>query len=229
MRDYDLLYLRPQFRLLDSRLALLPITIKPGAAYLSQPAHGLDPEVCLRLHHLDFFVDAVSPEPLLGWRRASILRNTPCKKSASSTLVASACFSCSFSRSKRFSRLLQTSAPSSKCLSKRRKSLRQLYNWRFGIPISSANFSCRQLDIRSTAWRFCSNVQRRYRLIHTPFVADRDILSCLSFGGHSNPIEVPRKIHLGSLATSCDVPSVRSHAGTNQIARFDLREGTNYW
>ncbi len=64
----DPLHLSPQLGLLRARLALLPVAIKPGPAHLGQPAHGLDAEVCLRPHHSDLLVDAVSPHPLTGWR-----------------------------------------------------------------------------------------------------------------------------------------------------------------
>jgi predicted alpha/beta superfamily hydrolase len=57
--------------------------------------HRLDTEVFLRLLYFpDFFVDAVSPQPSLAWRRASILRKAPCKKSTSSPFLPRAARSC---------------------------------------------------------------------------------------------------------------------------------------
>src|SRR5262249_33117989 len=72
-----------------------PVAIKPGPADPRSPTHPLDTEVFLRLLYAsDFFVDAVSPPPLLARRRASILRKAPCKKSTSSTFLPSASRSC---------------------------------------------------------------------------------------------------------------------------------------
>src|SRR5664279_2318971 len=85
--------------LLGSGFVPLPVTIKTGPAHLPQLAHSLDGKATLRLHYSHLFVNAVSPQPLLLWRRASILRKAPLKNSTSSTLLASAackrCFSCS--------------------------------------------------------------------------------------------------------------------------------------
>jgi hypothetical protein len=66
--QHDLLHPRPQLHLLGARFALLPVTIKPGSADLTETAHGLDAKVCLRPHHSDLRVDAVSPEPIGGRR-----------------------------------------------------------------------------------------------------------------------------------------------------------------
>src|SRR5512146_1085358 len=99
VREHDLLNPGSQFHLFGLRLLLLPAAIKTGPAHPRHMTHLLDGKVFLRLLYLaDFFVDAVSPEPSLARRRASILRKAPCKKSASSTFLASA------SRNRRFSR-----------------------------------------------------------------------------------------------------------------------------
>src|ERR1051326_7961718 len=93
MRQHDLLHLGAHFRLLDPGFVLLPVTIETRPAYARDPAQGLDAAVRLWLHHSHLLVDAVSPCPLLAWRRASILRKAPRKKSTSTTLAANACFS----------------------------------------------------------------------------------------------------------------------------------------
>src|SRR5262252_3314460 len=91
----DLLDPSPQGGGCHLRFPLLPAAIVTGAADPSQMTHRLDPEVSLcLLYASDFFVDAVSPQPSLARRRASILRKTPCKKSTSNAFLPSAARSC---------------------------------------------------------------------------------------------------------------------------------------
>src|SRR6476661_4106398 len=99
MRKGDLLDPRPQLHCFGLWFLPLPVTIVPGSADPSYSAHTLDTQVLLRLLYAsDFFVDAVSPQPSLARRRASILRKAPCKKSTSSAFLPRASRNCWISR-----------------------------------------------------------------------------------------------------------------------------------
>jgi hypothetical protein len=95
VRQHDLLDPSSQFHAFDLGFALFPVAIKASAADPRQSTNRLDTEVFLRLLYAsDFFIDAVSPLPSLAWRRASILRKAPCKKSTSSAFLPRAARSC---------------------------------------------------------------------------------------------------------------------------------------
>jgi len=73
---------------------LLEGAIKARPANLRQVTHALDTQATLHRHHRpDLLVDAVSPEFVLRWRRASIFCKAPLKKSTSNIRSAKACLS----------------------------------------------------------------------------------------------------------------------------------------
>src|SRR5215467_12768156 len=110
--QHDLLNRRPHLGLLLFRSSLLQPSVKPSATDPRQLAHTLDTQATLHRHHFpDLVIDAVSPEPLLPWRRASIFCKAPLKKSTSRVLSASTRF-----RSRtclRSSRIGESAAPPS--------------------------------------------------------------------------------------------------------------------
>jgi hypothetical protein len=90
----DLLDGRTELHLFLLRVAFGEKTIEPGPADPRQPAHRLHSKAALHGHHFpDLLVDAVSPEPVLDWRRASTFCKAPLKKSTSSVFSPSDCFS----------------------------------------------------------------------------------------------------------------------------------------
>jgi hypothetical protein len=94
MFQRNLLNQRPHFHVRFGGLSFLQRTVKAPATHRYQPTHALDTQAALRRHHFsDLFVDAISPEPLLRWRRASIFCKAPFKKSTSNAFSASRRFS----------------------------------------------------------------------------------------------------------------------------------------
>src|SRR5215467_11304873 len=99
MGNGDPLDPRSHLHFFGLRFLGLPVAIVPRSADPSDSTHPLDTQVFLRLLYAsDFFVDAVSPQPSLARRRASILRKAPCKKSTSSAFLPRAARSCWISR-----------------------------------------------------------------------------------------------------------------------------------
>src|SRR5262249_29247711 len=95
VRDRQLLDPSAQLHGFDLGFPLFPVAIKAGTADPRHSTHQLDTEGFVRLLYASyFFLDAVSPQPLLARRRPLILRKASCKKSASSTFLPSAARSC---------------------------------------------------------------------------------------------------------------------------------------
>src|ERR1017187_368109 len=81
---------RPHLHAFFHRHLVLQGPIETGTANPRQLAHPLDTQAALHWHHFSHLVvDAVSPEPLLFWRRASIFCKAPLKKSTSNVFSAS--------------------------------------------------------------------------------------------------------------------------------------------
>src|SRR3974377_2362302 len=101
MFDGDRLNRGPYFHGLFVRETLLQRPIKAGSAHGGQLTHPLDTQATLQRHHFPHLVvDAVPPEPPLGWRRALIFCKAPLKKSTSIVFSASSRFAwCSCLRS----------------------------------------------------------------------------------------------------------------------------------
>ena len=88
MLQHDLLDRRPHFHLFFHRLPLLQRPVEARPAHLGQLTHPLDTQAALHRHHFpDLVVDAVAPESLLLWRRASTFCKAPLKKSSFQRLV----------------------------------------------------------------------------------------------------------------------------------------------
>src|ERR1039458_7905536 len=84
---------RPHLHAFFHRFPILQEPVETGAADPRQLAHPLDTQATLHRHHFShLLVDAVPPEPLPFWRRASTFCKAPLKKSASSVFSASTRF-----------------------------------------------------------------------------------------------------------------------------------------
>src|SRR6185312_2204222 len=105
MLERDPLNRRPHFHLLLHWLTRPHAPVKPGAADPGQKTHPLHAQAALLRHHSpDVGVDALAPDSLMSWRRASICRKAPLKKSSSSVFSARTRFNLAFSRSSNASR-----------------------------------------------------------------------------------------------------------------------------
>src|SRR5215469_7005942 len=113
----DLLDCGPYLHALFQRNLLLQGAVEAGPANPGQLTHALDTQAALHRHHfLDLVVDAVSPEPLPFWRRASTFCKAPSKNSASSVFSASTRFKSRTSlRSWRMAEVGVPSCPASSC------------------------------------------------------------------------------------------------------------------
>src|SRR5215467_2293336 len=73
------------------RRFLLPAPIKSRPADAGYLTHPFNAQQALRLHHFDLLVDAAPPVSSLFWRRSSILRKAPLKKSISAVCRPTNC------------------------------------------------------------------------------------------------------------------------------------------
>src|SRR5215467_7348113 len=125
---------------------LLPAPIKSRPADAGCLTHPFNAQQALRLHHFDLLVDAAPPLSSLFWRRSSILRKAPLKKS-----ISAACrpTSCSSSATRLRNRSLSRSSAVSTAAVAR---ARHRYSHFRGILSSLANLeTLSQLSSRSRA------------------------------------------------------------------------------
>src|ERR1700730_11340984 len=109
MLESDLLHHRPHFGLLQLGRLFFQASVKSRPAHPCQITHPLHTQLALQLHYFpDLVVNASPPACARCWRRASIFRKAPLKKSTSKVLSANASFSLAFSSRSATSRSFAT-------------------------------------------------------------------------------------------------------------------------